>query len=657
MSASASNIQKGLWLEKAQVKTWLSDLATRANAQLQERTAAQLLQLLRPPANVSAVPDDFEIRKVEVMKILLLLRADLHAESVLEASILLVACFARGTGRGATARMLALTTAEVHDRLVRIAADSGVGPGPRAAALRFLAETAAGGGREAAEAFCGLPKPVDPKALAPATAASEAIRALSEPDGAAPGVLFWALEGITDVSTHPLLRAVLLENNVLPALGTFAAHVCNDEYLKRLTIVDSEYYIPRLYQSTARLIKHMTAHAQDNKKFLVVKGAHAAMKWVLKRPEMDDVKLEALHAFANLVIEPSSTLDSAIPTILPYLAHPSAPHVEAALRSIRNVLVLGGPAAQTVVLTHDGIALIIRHLSSTNAETQLHALVSTQTLSVLPNSRAPIATASISVLLSLLNPEFPVGQRVVEHAMGILTNLALTDTVAQVIGESGGEALIARVFHFLTTADPTVPLSLLRNLCIDSPTCLAITSVGSARLFSLMFTTRSAEVRRDAMSVVRNLILQNAYCRAQFWKVAGFLDELIVDVTAHERELQLYAVEIVWCYVASSPQRARVFADMDAMNALLLPIEREPETPLGQLAGRCFAAIKEAAASVDVWAGILAEWQEADKMLVEERKRRRRAKSSAKRQTSRHGRKTVAGKKHEKRQTSAVHVP
>ncbi|KAJ3153866.1 hypothetical protein HDU89_008731 [Geranomyces variabilis] len=649
MSASASGLQKGLWLETTQVKAWLSDLATRANPQHQERTAAQLLQILRPPANVYVVPDDFEIRKAEVMKILLLLRADMHAESVLEASVLLVACFARGSGHGAAARMLALTAAEVHERLVRIAADSGIGPGPRAAALRFLAETAAGGDREAAEVFCGLSKPGGAKTLAPTTAASEAIRALSEPDGAAPGVLFWALEGITDVSTYPLLRAALLESNVLAAVGTFAARVCNDEYLKRLPSLDREYYVPTLYQSTARLIKHLTAHAQENKKFLVVKGALAAMKWVLKRPEMDDVKLEVLHAFANLIIEPSPTLDAAIPNILPYLAHSSAPQIEAALRCIRNALVLGGPAAQTLVLTHDGIALIVCHLSSPNPETQLHALVNTQTLSLLPDSRAPIAKASTSTLLALLNPGSPVAQRVVEHAMGILTNLALTDTVAQVIGETGGETLIAHVFHFLTTTDPTVPLSLLRNLCIDSPTCLAITSVGSARLFSLMFTTRSAEVRRDAMSVVRNLILQNAYCRAQFWDVAGFLDELIVDVTAPNRELQLYAVEIVWCYVASSPQRARVFADMDAMNALLLPIEREPETPLGQLAGRCFAAIKEAATSVDVWAGILAEWQEADKMLVDERKRRRKGKSPVRRRTSKRGRKAATGKNHDKR--------
>ncbi|KAJ3155332.1 hypothetical protein HDU86_004423 [Geranomyces michiganensis] len=385
------------------------------------------------------------------------------------------------------------------------------------------------------------------------------------------------------------------------------------------------------------------------KKFLIIKGVLEAMKWILMRPEMDDVKLEGLHAFANLVIEPSPTLESAITTILPYLACQSAPHVEASLRCIRNALILGGPAAQTTVIANHGIALIIPHLSSPDDETQLHALVSTQTLSLIADSRAPIANVSTSILLALLNPESAAAHRVADLAMGILTNLALSDTVAQTIGETGGQALIAHVFHFLSTTDPTVPLSLLRNLCIDSPTCLAITSVGSTRLFSILFTTRSAEVRRDAMSVIRNLILQNAYCRGRFWEVDGFLDELIVDVTAPDPELQLYAVEIIWCYVAASTSRARVFADMNAMNALLLPIERAPETTLGQLAGRCFAAVKDAATSVDVWAGILAEWKEADEMLAGERKRRRKPKSPARRRASKRGRNAVSGKKHEKR--------
>ncbi|KAJ3018419.1 hypothetical protein HKX48_002920 [Thoreauomyces humboldtii] len=101
------------------------------------------------------------------------------------------------------------------------------------------------------------------------------------------------------------------------------------------------------------------------------------------------------------------------------------------------------------------------------------------------------------------------------------------------------------------------------------------------------------------MSVIRNLILQNQFCRLSFWEVPGFLDEVLVDLTSPDPELQMYTVEVVWRYVAKDVRRAKVLVDLDCMHALLSPIGRGGE--VGELAAKCFEAMRNVANGTDVW--------------------------------------------------------
>ncbi|KAI8912982.1 armadillo-type protein [Powellomyces hirtus] len=613
--------QLGLWLETPQVKTWLTDLATRSHPLQQEKVAKDLLLFLRPPQNAPMVGEDFELRKAEIMKILLLLRSDMHNEEILEAAILLITCFIRGTTPGTTARILALMTADVYKRLVSIVVSSQNYSGPQAAAFRFFVEYATY--QEAAiDTFVGAHE----AGVEGSTAMSECISALDPQNNKSLGVRFWALEGLVIVSGHSNLRSILIGAGILHTLADSTIQLCNDTNFANLKETDRRYYTPRILKTTARLVKHLTAHSEENKKYLLLKGILSSIRWILQRPDVDDVKIEALHAFANLVIEPSDTLMSAIPALIGILSCGSSAHSEGSLRCIRNILVRGGRNAQDMVMRENGISLIIPHLEAKASDNQLHSLICIQILSLLPDARKEIAAKSLRLLLTFIDPAQKADQKVTHHSLCTLTNLALTDTVAQDITTAGSTHMFANIFHSVGNKQDNLvnSLSLLRNLCIDTPSCLSIASLGGTLLFEILFTTRNAQIRKLVMSILRNLILQNTYCRIEFWEASGFLDELIVDVTSTDADLQLYTVEIIWSYIASNRKRAKILADMDAMNALLLPMEREGL--VAQLASKCFLRLKEVATSIDVWKLILAEWNEADLKEEQGRKKGRRKK-------------------------------
>ncbi|KAJ3018420.1 hypothetical protein HKX48_002921 [Thoreauomyces humboldtii] len=231
------------FLSKIQVKTWLTHLATRNDPLRQLRTANHLLRVLRSPSYRPAAAEELDLGKNEIMKILLLLRTDMHVPEVLAAAILLVCCLIRGGSDtpGSAARWLALAAADTYRRILAVLKDVGVSVGPQAAATRFLAEYA-GGGEKAAGLFCGVGEPEG------ATIACVELIGFLDPKSARSlETQYWALEGLAKASSKMSLRPVLLAAGILFKLADAIGRMCCDEFGRTTTAEEKIHYIPKLY--------------------------------------------------------------------------------------------------------------------------------------------------------------------------------------------------------------------------------------------------------------------------------------------------------------------------------------------------------------------------------------------------------------------------
>lgn len=328
-----------------------------------------------------------------------------------------------------------------------------------------------------------------------------------------------------------------------------------------------------------------------------------------------------MKAFANIVTEPSTHVDDAIPILLQIITSGDSMFRESAFRGLRNAVVRGGHSAKNRAESEGAINILIKELSNTELPIVEHAMAALREIALLPGTRCRIAEA-LPTLVSLLDASLPTStlkKSIIHHCVCTLTNLSIDDVISQQIATIGSEKLFRDLYAilFAGTSIETLrvdTLCLLRNLCIDTPSCLLIASMGSPKLFEILFTGNS-DLRRESMAVIRNLLLQNRFCFEEFWEVPGFLDEIIIDLTAtNDIRLCRAAIDIVYHYlIKGGPARKKILYEMDFSSALLIPMEEQGEEA-GHIAAKCFRILKDYEKSVvqDHWSRIWAEWKEED---------------------------------------------
>ncbi|KAI8827040.1 armadillo-type protein [Fimicolochytrium jonesii] len=596
-------------IPSAEVKQWLTELANRAEPAKQAATSTHLLTLLRPPSYRPVVADDLTIAKPEKMKILLLLRSDLHSADIVEAGILLILTFIRnGSGSdsplAATARRNTLLDA--YARLVALSIDITLPSGPLTAVMRFCADWASAAGKEGHQVFC------EPGEDTQATPLRSCTTILTRQFARSMGPRYYAIEALLAVARVKEVRPVLVDASVLQIMADVVGEICCDGCVAGTEDDEREIYLPGLFRIAVMLLRKLSAHSEEGRKYLDQRETWKSVLWLIRRPALLDVQLEALHLYSSLAMSPSPGPHEAIGDIIYLIENStSTPPLEAALRCLRNILVRGGDHAAKKVMKHKGLAAHNPHVRSPDPHIQLHSLICLTMLSFLPTSRAEIAKDNLSILLQLLASEEASLSSQTHYALSILTNLALTDRLAQDIALKGIPTLFTNIFRIFF-ADPrdVTALRLLSNLCIDNASCITITSLGGAHFLDTLCGTPSTAVREHMVGIVRNLVQQSTFCNNTYWEASGFIEEVIVDVTASDADLQRHSVEILWAFIEEDKARVPVLAGMDAMNALLLPMEKGGK--VGELATKCFALMEMATVKSDIWERILAEWRAED---------------------------------------------
>lgn len=244
-------------LSSAQIRSWLTMLATRSNPTRQRLATAAILPFLRLPNQNPTAAADFEMGKPEMLKITLLLRTGMHHSDVAEAGTLLLICLIRGTSPAAAVRMATLLTSNAYYEILTTAEDVRNGASLRAAAFRFLAEFVAAG-ESFAKRFCG----VDNKDALAVSGMDVSTRGL-QPEYKQIALCFWAVEGLRRTACWPDLRPHM-SKGVLEPLAKYMNEICNDDFAK---LIEEQYqeYGALIYSSIAGLLRRIVVHSEEAK--------------------------------------------------------------------------------------------------------------------------------------------------------------------------------------------------------------------------------------------------------------------------------------------------------------------------------------------------------------------------------------------------------
>ncbi|KNC99336.1 uncharacterized protein SPPG_05584 [Spizellomyces punctatus DAOM BR117] len=554
---------------------------------------------------------------------MLLLRSGMHHVDVKEATLLLLATIIRGSSPATAARTAALLAAGAYSKIISIAADTRDGPDPQIAGLRFFSEYLNEGGETAARKFCGYAE----GDAGSVTGMDICIRSL-QAEGGNVRLQYWAGECLKKAAICTDMRPLMLDAGILKPLATYMKLICSDgSSVLQQSLLD---YHTLLFESVACLLKLITTHSEEAKLLLVSEGVIPSIVWLLRQEGRNSQKLEAIYAFANVVITPSREAEEAIPLLLQVAAESTDAFEEAALRALRNALARTGEGVRRRFVTEGGVAILGKQLGRTDLQIVQHSIAGLRNVALLDvplEARHQVAKFCPDFLHLLSHkdktaPAWKIHLSITHHALCTICNLAVTDTIAQDISITGRSTLFSHIYRIIFDRDiPDTPfrldaLACLRNLCIDEDSCLLIASMGVPKLFELLFTG-SPFLRAEAMAVLRNLILQNRYCFDEFFQVDGFIDELVADLSSqYTSTLQRCAVDIIHCYLTKGDTaHKRTFYDADCLPALLLPMEADNENK--DVAVVCFRILQDyerraVLESRDHWTRIWVDWKAED---------------------------------------------
>ncbi|KAJ3196643.1 hypothetical protein HK101_008220 [Irineochytrium annulatum] len=219
-------------------------------------------------------------------------------------------------------------------------------------------------------------------------------------------------------------------------------------------------------------------------------------------------------------------------------------------------------------------------------------------------------------------------------------------------------------------------LECLRNLCVDDTTCVRIVRLGSHHLLRLLFTNPSSSDRhRETLALLRNLVVQNAYCaeklvgqeepdylmvgassadsggsagggkkKRSLWGATGlantgFVAEVIAGLASKDTTgVQRCAVDIVTRLLELGGDEARaMLVEEGCLQALVIAMDQANSgASNAAAAAKCYKELKmfedrSATGFRDHWARIKREWDDADrnaalelrKLLMMEREAKR----------------------------------
>ncbi|KAJ3298918.1 hypothetical protein HK104_010152 [Borealophlyctis nickersoniae] len=572
------------WLERQ-----LALIANRFDPATQLSSATAIIQRLRELDPLPKLPESYVLSQNATLQLLAALRSPLAA--VLEAALLLASCLVRGRDPGAIARGAHLVSIGVYEKAVEIAGGNVGDVGSRSAALRFLSVYARAS-KECAGRLCG-----GASAIAKRRAVVSVCVKIVRDEKEEVGVRAFAVDCLRRVSAHPELRPDLLSAGSVSAILDMVKHVYADTYANNATSSWDRFLLNVMYDSSACLIRNLSAHQEDIKK--------------------------AASAFANIVTVDALEAEGAVVSLVGIVKDRTEHLGQIALHALRNALVCGGKEARAKLVACAGVPVLIEALGSPNLEITEYAMATLREVALLdvPIEAKKQVAAGVSAFLPLLQltPANSIHRNILHHAVGVLCNLSVADKISQQLCIAADVPLVTSLYQIIIQNDDldllADTLACLANLCIDEPAHLLIASLGSPKLMEILLRGPSA-LRAECLAVLRNLIVQSRYCWTELLKVDGFFSEIAADISASDMRLQRCAIDIVWCYLSKGTDlHKRMLWEADCLPAFLVPMEAANVN--SELAGKCFQILQEFGRRMmdakDPWTRLWDEWKAQDR--------------------------------------------
>ncbi|KAL7746869.1 hypothetical protein RI367_007805 [Sorochytrium milnesiophthora] len=159
-------------------------------------------------------------------------------------------------------------------------------------------------------------------------------------------------------------------------------------------------------------------------------------------------------------------------------------------------------------------------------------------------------------------------------------------------------------------------LCAFRNLIVDDTSSRAIVDHAAAGVCHVLAHASNEDVRSEALAVVRNLVLHNAYCADWLYRnVKGFMIEIVNLLASSREDQQTCACEVLVRYAEMGSEFRVMLTELNCTLALLVPINASNSaTPFARL---CLQLLHheecgDSQQDADVFTRVWGQWKQQD---------------------------------------------